>query len=363
MQGEFNGLPLFKATFPEEADGILRVSLVDCPAVESDFMCFAKQSAPQMYSVANEEKRLVRGVILRADYPIYRTEPIIGEYYIVFEPKEIRELAEKYLYDGRQNHVNIMHERNSDVGGVNLRQIFIKDTANGINPKGFEEIEEGSLFGEYHVTNDAVWDEIKKGTYKGFSVEIVGSIDPDVFRKQPKKTQKNMFKKFIKRFVVKMAAVTTDKGILGWDGEEDLKVGDAVYLETDGQQEAAPDGDYTTEDGKTIKVAGGVVAEIVEPEEDIESTEAPAEEMAEEETPAEEKKPEANYDEKIAELEAKIAELEEKITKVAESSEALASQFEEFAKKPAADPAHDEFKREMPEPKSNAARIMAAKRK
>lgn len=368
MQAEFNGLPLYKAVFPQEADGILRVSLVDRPAVESDFMFFSKAERVQTYSVADEEKRLVRGVILRADYPIYRIDPCIGEYYIMFDPKEIRELAERYLYDGRQNRVNVMHQANSEVAGVNLRQIFIKDSKNGINPKGFEHIEEGSLFGEYHVTNDAVWEEVKKGTYKGFSVEIVGTIDPEVFKAQTKtKNTKMSIKAMFKKFLVKLASVTTDKGILVWDGEEDLKVGDAVMIEGEnGEGAEAPEGDYKLEDGTIIKVAEGKVAEIIAPEADTED-EAPAEEeMAEEEAPAEEKTEEEtpDYKAEIEALKAEIEALKVEIEALKEGATKMSAEIEKFAKAPAVAPAHEEFRTEQVEKGASlAARIAAARKK
>ena len=52
--------------------------------------------------------------------------------------------------------------------------------------------------------------------------------------------------------------VETDKGTLSWEGEEDLKEGDAVFIEGN----PAPDGEYRTEDGKVIVVVEGIVAEI-----------------------------------------------------------------------------------------------------
>lgn len=357
MQAEFNGLPLYKAVFPQEADGILRVSLVDRPAVESDFMFFSKAERVQTYSVADEEKRLVRGVILRADYPIYRIDPHIGEYYIMFEPKEIRELAERYLYDGRQNRVNVMHEANSEVAGVNLRQIFIKDSKNGIDPKGFEHIEEGSLFGEYHITNDAVWEEVKKGTYKGFSVEIVGTIDPEVFKAQTKtKNTKMSIKAMFKKFLVKLASVTTDNGILVWDGEEDLNVGDAVMIEGEnGEGAEAPDGDYKLEDGTIIKVAEGKVAEIIAPEADTEE-DTTAEEKTEEETP--------DYKAEIEALKAEIEALKAEIEALKEGATKMSAEIEKFAKAPAVAPAHEEFRTEQVEKGASlAARIAAARKK
>lgn len=368
MQAEFNGLPLYKAVFPQEADGILRVSLVDRPAVESDFMFFSKAERVQTYSVADEEKRLVRGVILRADYPIYRIDPRIGEYYIMFDPKEIRELAERYLYDGRQNRVNVMHQANSDVAGVNLRQIFIKDSKNGIDPKGFEQIEEGSLFGEYHVTNDAVWEEVKKGTYKGFSVEIVGTIDPEVFKSQTKtKYTKMSIKAMFKKFLVKLASVTTDKGILVWDGEEDLKVGDAVMIEGEnGEGAEATEGDYKLEDGTIIKVAEGKVAEIIAPEADTEEETPAEEEMAEEEAPAEDKTEEEtpDYKAEIEALKAEIEALKAEIEAIKEDATKMSAEIEKFAKAPAVAPAHEEFRTEQVEKGASlAARIAAARKK
>ena len=71
--------------------------------------------------------------------------------------------------------------------------------------------------------------------------------------------------------LVEMGNVTTDKGILAWDGDEDLKAGDSVYIEdADGNRSDAPDGDYVTGDGKTIVVEGGKVSEIRDPQAEVE---------------------------------------------------------------------------------------------
>ncbi|MBQ5639069.1 MAG: hypothetical protein IIV06_08500 [Alistipes sp.] len=360
---EYDGLPLFKATFPEESDGIIRVSLVDMPAVQSDFMFFSAAKKPQLYSVANEEKRLVRGVILRADYPIYRFE-YGHEFYITFEKEEIKKLAERYLYDGRQNRVNLQHERNSDVAGVHLRQLFIKDTEAGVNPVGFEDIEDGSLFGEYHIINDEVWAAIKEGTYKGFSVEIMGCAEADVeeFCKTTKNQSNMSLKSMFKKLLVNFAAVNTDKGVLAWDGEAELAVGDAVFIEEDGERKDAPEGDYTTEEGKIIKVAEGKVAEIIDPEEDVAEEQPEAEQMAEE-TP-EEGAGDNELAAIVADLVARVEALEAELAASKEFAEQMKAEFEAFAKTPAADPAHQEFaEQSIPTTNNKAAQIAAALRK
>ena len=82
------------------------------PAVESDFEVFRKEEAkrPALYSVQDEEKHLVRGVILRADYPIYRNDGR-GGYYVTFGADVIREAAERYIAAGRANAVDTDHDR------------------------------------------------------------------------------------------------------------------------------------------------------------------------------------------------------------------------------------------------------------
>ena len=303
-----DGIPVYQALV-EEGDGMMRISLVDDPAVQSNFQAFSKEGRKMLtYAVQDEEKRLVLGVVMRADFPIYRRDADGFEYFIIYKADTIRAMAEKYLAENRQNLVNLMHEDGTDVDGVQMVQYFIKGA--GLVPAGFEEIADGSLFAEFHITNDEVWEAVKAGTYKGFSLEgyftltpekdadlvqeIVDTLEGKFSKVNQFKKRKNMSK--VKGLLARLAAAlvemgntTTDKGVLSWDGEDDLKAGGAVYIvDGEGNRTPAEDGDYTTEDGKIISVAGGVVTEIkdnaaqVAPEEAAEE-EAPA---AEEEAPA-----------------------------------------------------------------------------
>ena len=276
--------PVYEALVTSEDAGMLRISLVDLPAVESNFLAFAKEDGEpaHLYFVRDEERRIVRGVVMRADYPILRRNGDY-EYFIVFRADTIRVMAEKYLAESRQNNVDEMHNHN-DVDDVQMVQYFIKDTAAGIAPTGFEDIADGSLFAEFHVLNDEVWAKVKDGTYRGFSLEGAFELVPEEMKAIPK-TDKNMskikrFKAALARLLAEFGNVSTDKGILAWDGDEDLKEGDAVYIEDqEGNRETAPDGDYVTSDAKTVVVADGKVAEIRDPEAEV-APEGPAQEEA-----------------------------------------------------------------------------------
>lgn len=365
----FNGLPLYEGEILDELGGVLRVSLVDRPAVQSDFLMFNEQKPMQTFAVANEEKRLIRGVLMRADYPIYRIGNSGFEYYITFSAKTIRKVFEKYLREHRSSNVNIMHEADSEVKGVDLTQIFFKDTAAGIAPVGFEEIEEGSAFGEYHVTNDEVWNAVKAGTFRGFSIE--GYFN-EVETQETFQKQKNMSVNFRKVFV-RMRDVVTDKAVLLWDGEDDLKAGDEVFVEEEGERKPAPDGDYTTEDGKKIVVAGGKVAEIIDPKAEVAPEEGAEGDPREAGTRGDEDELWAMFNDllkRVESLEEQIKEMAASNEQMAEANTKLREQVEAFAKAPAADPAHEQFREEpsidmskLPKGAQIAASIVGAKRK
>jgi hypothetical protein len=348
-----NGIPVFNATLEAEECGIYRISLVDAPAVESNFVAYGKQGEMQKYSVLNDEKRLVRGVILRADFPIYRIDEHIGEYYIVHSAEMIRQTAQKMLREHRNNEVNIMHQALTEVKGVEMVQMFIKDTNAGVNPVGFEDIENGSLFAEYHVTNDDVWAAIKAGTFKGFSLE-------GIFTFQPKKAEEALSLETITNFVSKASmsiknklakilaqfrSLTTDKGVISWEGDKDLEVGDSVFVETeDGERTPAADGDYALEDGVIVRVENGNVTEIVEPDAEADTqTEELSAEVEAEDTPEDAPQPEPEED-RLAALEERYAALEEIVAQLREVNQTMSEQLSALEQKPMALPAQEQLR-------------------
>ncbi len=148
--------------------GMFVISLVDYPAVERDFLAFANDKKQMTYKVIDQEQQKVFGLVMAANKLIYRNDNGY-EYYIVYSKETISIMAEKYFKHGMQNNVDTNHNFKLEKG-ITLTQMFIKDTAKGVNPVGFEEVEDGSLFAEFHVDNAEVWEAIKNGVYKGFSL-------------------------------------------------------------------------------------------------------------------------------------------------------------------------------------------------
>lgn len=357
-----NNIPCYEAKIGEEG-GCYCVSLVDFPAVEQDFIYFKNEEQQLKFAIQDEEQRKVTGVIMRADFPIYRIGTSGYEYYIVFSKEVIEEMTLKMLKEGLQNNISIMHNGEL-IEGVSLLEIFQKDSEKGINPKGFEHIEEGSLFGTYKVESNEVWDLIKSGEVKGFSIEVVASMVPveekfnkEINKNDNMKTKLQKIKNLISEMLFEFASVTTDKGVIYWD-EGEIAVDMEVYVEDEtGEKVAAADGDYVLEDGTVVKVTDGKVAEIVAPaEETVEETvepeteenvEAEAENVEENVEPAEETVEEVvenkELDEALAEIERLKAEIETLNAKIKE----LEDENKALKEEDAAETVEEQFKKQV----------------
>lgn len=326
----YNNLPLYEAYLDTTDDelGMYVISLVDAPAVERNFVAFNEQKKVLTYSVANEEQQKVFGLIMECDKPIYRRTENNFEYYITYNRKTIEVMAEKYFKMGYQNNVDTDHNFKLE-DGITLTQMFIKDCEKGVNPIGFEDVNDGSLFAEFHIENSDVWGAIKDGTYKGFSLagcfltKEVEHIEETYNKKQNKLQMKvNKVKEMLRKMLATFNEISTDKAVLIWDGDEDIKVGDAVHtVDAEGNDVKVEDGEYRTEVKTIIVVEDGKVTEIkdVEDEKD-EEVEEPKEDVVEVEVEAEEPK------EDVVEEEPK----EDEITKIKEDIATIFGLIEEI---------------------------------
>jgi hypothetical protein len=114
----------------------------------------------------------------------------MGEHYVKFSADTIKTIVIKFAKRKYHNHVNLMHDPEQKVKGVTMFESWIVDKERGIMPmKGFEGVADGSWFGSFYVENENVWNEVKQGKYKGFSVE--GLFDYD----EPISAEENALKK------------------------------------------------------------------------------------------------------------------------------------------------------------------------
>jgi hypothetical protein len=161
-------LPLYELRIDPEADSFVSaVALVEEPAIEADFIAFNKQ---QEFSFSmDDEKMELLGPAMIPNLKIYRRNPDGMEYQVYFSEATIRQIAQTFFQKGFQSNINLDHT--ATPANTYIYQSYITDSTKGINaPKGLD-LPDGSWVVGMKVTDQKVWESIKKGERKGFSVE------------------------------------------------------------------------------------------------------------------------------------------------------------------------------------------------
>lgn len=148
-----------------------------------------RQIERNTFAIQDEDEQIITGALMLADKPIYRNDEN-GEYYVVFTKDTIKQIAQKFFAKGYQSNVNLMHDSGQKLDGLTMFESWITDEKRGIRAmKGFDDVPDGSWFGSFKVNNDEVWQMIKDGKVKGFSVEGLFQYKPT--EKQDLNTMEN----------------------------------------------------------------------------------------------------------------------------------------------------------------------------
>jgi len=154
----------------EEQDtiGIDAISIVENPAIESDFVALKKQEIH--LAELDKDKKILLGALLIPNKPIYRNGDE-GEYYIYFSKETIVKASQLYLQNGFQNKSTLEHSKALE--GLTLVESWIVvDEVNDKSRKYGLDVPVGTWMGAVKVNNDKVWNEyVKTNKVKGFSIE------------------------------------------------------------------------------------------------------------------------------------------------------------------------------------------------
>ena len=150
--------------------GVKAISLVEEPAIDSDFFALKSEEFVELAEV-DADKRILIGAVLIPDIPIIRKgNP--ENYYIRFS-KDTIEIAQEYFFlNGFQNQTTIEHIK-EPVQGNTVIESWIKedDKADKSTLYGLK-VPIGSWLIKMKVNNEEIWkDYIKTGKVKGFSIE------------------------------------------------------------------------------------------------------------------------------------------------------------------------------------------------
>ena len=348
-------LPVYEALISSEDDGIITISLVDEPAVESDFVCFAKDTGKQLFALKDSAERLITGCLMKADTPIYRNDNGY-EYYIVFSKETIKTMAQKMLADGTFKNIDTQH--NGELlpqGALTLMEVFIKDSNKGMSTT-FVDVPDGSLMTTFRINDESIWQECANGDFlNGFSLEgffETKQVDFSKNKQNKTKSFKMRIKELLRRMLAQFGEVAMNELTLYYEGDGELTVG-TVVTDIDGNPIA--DGEYKNEE-MTVKVMDGKVDAI----EYIEKEEEPVDEPAKDEEPVDEPaKDEELVDvpvvddvvvdepDTVEDVVEDVFDVEKELADLRSMIEELKKRVDELVKEPIVDPIEEEFSKKF----------------
>ena len=313
------------------------ISLVESPAIESDFVALAKEEEEkQQVFLESNEKHMVYGAALIPDKDIYRNNGE-QEFYINFTKESIERMSQDFMKEYRQYEVKTDHDDiANEVCVVEswLVSDSYKDKSNalGIN------VPEGTWMIGMKVNNIETWERIKAGELKGFSVESMISLE-----------------EFSKQNNDNMNIETNDMGF--WNKMKEVLA--EVFSKKEGDIEPIDMEDLAANSGFTNvedyqKEVEAIKAELEEQNAAEPAVEPTVEPTVEEPKPVEEPKveepvvEEPKVEEKPKEdnkhLEELINSLKEEINALKDMNNGLNEKVKELSKEPSAKPVNTNAK-------------------
>lgn len=281
----------YKAIFKEEeTEGVFGISLVHDPAMQGQFIALSKKQKIQ-FKALDEEKRILIGLVLEPNKPIYRNQNG-HEFNIVFDEQTIKDLS--YNFFKANHHQNSSIEHETPIDGVTFVESWIvEDTEKDKSAVYGLSYPKGSWIATMKVDSDEVWSNyVKEGKVLGFSIDAIIKLEEI----KMEETKLNVAEKFVASLKdvlglkeepaavvpaveVSLGSAKTKDGevTVEWEGEQIAKDVSVYVTNPEGEKIPLPIGSYEMEDGNTVVVAEeGIVSEVMP----TAAAEEPIEEMA-----------------------------------------------------------------------------------
>jgi hypothetical protein len=164
--------------------GLKGISLVEHPATKTNFILLSEenQEKQQIFHFSEDDKQILTGVLLKPNQLIYRSPESLKDGldgYIYFSEETIQDTCLLFLQSENLNKITLEHSENIGENDINLMEIWLVSNPEMDKSKalGFENLPINTLMVSLKINNPQLWQEIKTGKYKGFSIE--GFFDYD----------------------------------------------------------------------------------------------------------------------------------------------------------------------------------------
>ena len=149
--------------------GVHALSIVENPAIQSDFIALGDQK-PILLAEVNKDKQILMGAALIPDKPIYRKDGD-EEYYVYFSKETIAKTAEAFFRNNNQNNATLEHAEVLENMTV-FESWIVEDPEFDKSKKYGLEVPSGTWMVSMKVDDKDVWDNyVKDNKVFGFSIE------------------------------------------------------------------------------------------------------------------------------------------------------------------------------------------------
>jgi hypothetical protein len=148
--------------------GIHAVSVVHSPAIEENFIALSKHEIE--LKEVDTEKKILMGAALVPNKQILRADKDGNGYYIYFSEDTIKKASELFLMRSNQNNATLEHKEK--LNGMSVVESWVIDNPEMDKSKeyGFN-LPKGTWMISMKVNNEDIWNDVKAGKVKGFSIE------------------------------------------------------------------------------------------------------------------------------------------------------------------------------------------------
>jgi hypothetical protein len=261
------------------------ISLVHDPAIEELWVAFSKGAATRMVTLAtvDEDKRTLIGAALIPDKHIVRYDGD-EEYDVFFSAETVKKASELYMMHSRTNEHTLEHQ--TAVDGVHVVESWIVENPDMDKSKAYGfSMPEGTWMVRVHVANDEMWEKVKAGEIRGFSIEGY-FIDSVVQARRAKKSKQELSMKDKLWQTVKglfrrnqfYTEISLEDGTVIATEDEAMGAGSTVkMIDAEGMPVEMKNGKYRTQAGVELEVYDGVLIEYDGEVSAVEETQGEAE--------------------------------------------------------------------------------------
>jgi len=161
-------MKIIELIISNDEDGIEAISLVDRPAIESNFITLAKEYEMNLAEV-DLEKKILMGPALIPNKMIYRKDGD-QKYQVFFSESTVEKASQMFLQNGNQSNATLQHQ--TKVNGMSLVESWIITDPKMDKSKSYGfSLPKGTWMVSMKADNQEIWAKAKSGEIKGFSIE------------------------------------------------------------------------------------------------------------------------------------------------------------------------------------------------